>query len=44
VALDDAKKDFQELPRLLNGQFHYERDRKREHPSAPIQVVFLAEA
>jgi hypothetical protein len=29
-ALDDAKKDFQDLPRLLNGQFHYERDRKYE--------------
>lgn len=29
-ALDDAKKDFQDLPKLVNGQFHYERDRKRE--------------
>ncbi|KAI9149440.1 hypothetical protein HJFPF1_11493 [Paramyrothecium foliicola] len=28
--LDDAKKDFQELPRLLNGQSYYERDRKHE--------------
>jgi hypothetical protein len=28
-ALDEAKKDFQELSPLVNGQFHYEHDRKR---------------
>ncbi|KAH7318325.1 hypothetical protein B0I35DRAFT_409232 [Stachybotrys elegans] len=26
--LDEAKKDFQELSPLVNGQFHYEHDRK----------------
>ncbi|UNI18642.1 hypothetical protein JDV02_004897 [Purpureocillium takamizusanense] len=29
-ALDEAKKDFQELAPLVNGQFNYERDRKHE--------------
>jgi hypothetical protein len=28
--LDEAKKDFQELAPLVNGQFYYENDRKRE--------------
>jgi hypothetical protein len=28
--LDDAKKDFQELSPLVNGQFYYENDRKSE--------------
>ena len=28
--LDEAKKDFQELSPLVNGQFNYENDRKRE--------------
>jgi hypothetical protein len=35
-ALDDAKKDFQDLPRLLNGQFHYERDRKCEPATSSV--------
>ncbi|KAG4220525.1 hypothetical protein PC116_g30996 [Phytophthora cactorum] len=25
--LDEAKKDFQELPALVNGKFYYENDR-----------------
>ena len=29
-ALDEAKKDFQELGPLVNGQFYYENDRRRE--------------
>lgn len=28
--LDEARKDFQELAPLLNGQLHYEHDRTRE--------------
>lgn len=28
--LDEARKDFQELSPLLNGQFNYEHDRTRE--------------
>lgn len=32
VALDDAKKDFQELAPLVNGQPYYENDRKRASP------------
>ncbi|KAI1332058.1 hypothetical protein F5Y16DRAFT_394759 [Xylariaceae sp. FL0255] len=28
--LDEAKKDFQELPVLVNGRFYYENDRKAE--------------
>ena len=28
--LDEARKDFQELGPLLNGQLHYETDRTRE--------------
>ncbi|KAI1342093.1 hypothetical protein F5Y15DRAFT_331984 [Xylariaceae sp. FL0016] len=28
--LDEAKKDFQELPMLVNGRFYYENDRKIE--------------
>ncbi|CAJ2508213.1 Uu.00g093990.m01.CDS01 [Anthostomella pinea] len=28
--LDEAKKDFQELPTLVNGRFYYEEDRKSE--------------
>ncbi len=27
-ALDEAKRDFQELPALVNGRFYYENDRK----------------
>lgn len=30
-ALDDAKKDFQELGPLVNGQSNYEHDRRREY-------------
>lgn len=29
--LDEARKDFQELSPLLNGQFNYEHDRTREY-------------
>lgn len=29
-ALDEAKKDFQELSPLVNGQIYYENDRKRK--------------
>ncbi len=29
-ALDDAKKDFQDMSRLVNGQFYYENDRRGE--------------
>lgn len=29
-ALDEARKDFQELGPLVNGQLHYETDRTRE--------------
>lgn len=29
-ALDDAKKDFQEMGPLVNGQFYYENDRRRK--------------
>lgn len=28
--LDEAKRDFQELPTMVNGRFYYEHDRKRE--------------
>ena len=30
AALDQAKKDFQDMGPLVNGQSNYERDRKRE--------------
>ena len=33
--LDEAKKDFQELPALVNGRFYYEHDRKSELPAHP---------
>lgn len=29
-ALDEAKKDFQEMAPLVHGQFYYENDRNRE--------------
>ena len=32
LALDEAKRDFQELSPLVNGQSHYEHDRKRRFP------------
>lgn len=37
-ALDEAKRDFQELSPLVNGQSHYEHDRKRTCPllDAPL--------
>lgn len=28
--LDEAKRDFQELPLLVKGQFYYEHNRKRK--------------
>ena len=28
-ALDEAKKDFQDMAPLVNGQFYYENDRRR---------------
>lgn len=31
AALDDAKKDFQEMGPLLNGQCYYENDRRRKY-------------
>ena len=33
--LDEAKKDFQELPALVNGRFYYEHDRKSELSAQP---------
>ncbi|EWG43367.1 hypothetical protein FVEG_04876 [Fusarium verticillioides 7600] len=38
-ALDEAKKDFQELAPLVNGQIYYETDRKRTY--SPIQALLL---
>lgn len=35
AVLDEAKKDFQELSPLVNGQSHYEHDRKRECQPLP---------
>lgn len=35
-ALDEAKKDFQEMAPLVHGQFYYENDRTREHPPSPF--------
>ena len=32
-ALDDAKKDFQELSPLVNGQFYYQNDRNSRDPT-----------
>lgn len=31
-ALDEAKKDFQELSPLVKGQLYYQNDRRRESP------------
>ncbi|KAI1039850.1 hypothetical protein LB505_007112 [Fusarium chuoi] len=39
-ALDEAKKDFQELAPLVNGQIYYETDRKRTY--SPMQAFPLA--
>lgn len=33
-ALDEAKKDFQELSPLVKGQLYYQNDRRRESPDA----------
>ena len=33
--LDEARKDFQELSPLVNGQLHYENDRKRMRAFTP---------
>ena len=40
-ALDDAKKDFQELAPLVNGQFYYENDRRSMFviPLFPLPTV-----
>ena len=35
VALDSAKKDFQELSQLVNGQLYYENDRSSEFSPSP---------
>jgi hypothetical protein len=32
-ALDEAKRDFQAMAPLVNGQFYYENDRRRMFPS-----------
>lgn len=37
--LDEARKDFQELSPLLNGQFNYEHDRTRESWSSVCRGV-----
>ena len=34
-ALDEAKKDFQDMAPLVNGQFYYENDRRRTSDSIP---------
>lgn len=34
-ALDEAKRDFQELGPLLKGSFYYENDRRRTFPPIP---------
>jgi hypothetical protein len=36
-ALDDAKKDFQEMAPLVHGQFYYQNDRTGE---SPLSVAF----
>lgn len=39
-ALDEAKKDFQELSQLVNGQYYYENDRKGAWcPWAPLSLL-----
>jgi hypothetical protein len=46
-ALDDAKKDFQELSQLVNGQFYYQHDRNRMYPGFPAllgQIQLAASA
>lgn len=35
-ALDDAKKDFQEMAPLVHGQFYYQNDRTGEAPSISL--------
>ncbi len=40
-ALDEAKKDFQEMAPLVNGQFYYENDRRRTWLSLPDPVYCL---
>ena len=34
-ALDEAKKDFQEMGPLVNGQFYYENDRRCKSATQP---------
>jgi len=39
-ALDEAKKDFQELSPLVKGQLYYQNDRKRmSSPCSSIEVA-----
>lgn len=38
--LDEAKKDFQELPALVNGRFYYEHDRKSK-PKSEVKLGTL---
>ena len=38
-ALDEAKKDFQEMGPLVHGQFYYETDRTRSSPPPPPPSV-----
>lgn len=41
VVLDEARNDFQQLAPLVNGQSHYEHDRKREWLSKSAAGVLL---
>jgi hypothetical protein len=38
-ALDEAKKDFQEMAPLVHGQFYYENDRTRLYPPFNISLL-----
>lgn len=41
-ALDEAKKDFQDMSPLVNGQFYYENDRRSMCASfLPLSSVFF---
>lgn len=39
--LDEAKKDFQELPVLVNGRFYYEHDRKSKYSMSYLLPTYL---
>ena len=41
--LDEAKKDFQELPALVNGRFYYEHDRNSKHASPVLTTDFTSD-